>query len=652
MRAVVTAGGTSEPVDDVRVITNLSTGRFGAAIASALARRGLEVTLLAGKALASHPEWVDSRVRMVPFGSTSELDAALTTSIETPPELLFMAAAISDYAPLPAAGKIRSDQDELVITLRRNPKILGTLRARCGVGTFLVGFKLLSGVLPRYLQEVARQMMRRDHLNLVVANDLQELSREEHPLWLMTPEGGALRRTGSKAQVADGLVDFVLRRQQVRWHRSAELSGPPPADPARASAASLLQVAIAAGLLPGTDGNVSHRGSAPGTSWTTPRQVEKAQLGEPDLVLARVEPETRRVLWQGQAKPSIDTAVHARLYRRLPRLTALLHFHEALVLPTATTTFPYPCGTLEEAAEIEEALAQAAWQGRWDGGDFAVELVDHGFLVGLEQPERLAAQWEKARSGHDEHLQQLGAQAPLQRLPVFAGGEIVGVTARFEAGWTGAWSTWLEPSRRRQGLGDAVLDAVDRAGRHAVVDLRCEVLDYYLQRGWKLADSMAQARHKLFGQKDPVVLIPPSLRDDLVPAASVCLLDPARRTVLLGTRRTQPWLGYWAFPGGRVEAGETALAAALRELFEETGIQLEEPRPLRQRTVTAGGERGFSITNFVLPTFEAHPPTLSEELDARWVPLEEAVTLRPMAAGTRRILRGVLQDIAPMRGIL
>jgi 8-oxo-dGTP diphosphatase len=226
----------------------------------------------------------------------------------------------------------------------------------------------------------------------------------------------------------------------------------------------------------------------------------------------------------------------------------------------------------------------------------------------------------------------------------------VGVTARFEAGWTGAWSTWLEPSRRRHGLGEAVLQALDAAGRHAVVDLRCEVLDYYQQRGWKPTDSMAQARSALFGQRDPVVLIPPSLRDDLVPAASVCLLDPARRTVLLGRRSTQPWLGYWAFPGGRTEAGETALQSALRELHEETGIHLDEVRPLRQRTVAVGAERGFVVTNFVLPVFDAPAPKPSDELDARWVPLEEACALRPMAAGTRRILRGVLQDIAPMRG--
>ena len=57
MRAVITAGGTREPIDDVRVVTNLSTGRFGAHIANALVARGVDVTLLASHALMLQPGW-------------------------------------------------------------------------------------------------------------------------------------------------------------------------------------------------------------------------------------------------------------------------------------------------------------------------------------------------------------------------------------------------------------------------------------------------------------------------------------------------------------------------------------------------------------------------------------------------------------------
>lgn len=627
MRALVTAGGTSEAIDDVRVLTNLSTGRFGAAIANALCDRGIEVTLCAGKALASHPEWVRPGVRVVPFGSFADLSTLLIRETTTPPDLLFMAAAVSDYSPVRTDGKISSDQEELSIVLRRNPKLLSTLRPRCGVGTFLVGFKLLSGVGADELRRVAAAQVKREHLNLCVANDLAELRGPEHPVWLVTQEGGALRRTGDKVAVAEQLVDFVIRRHAVRWHRSEETSTA-PAPTGREEAATLLATAIDEGLLPGTDGNVSHR--SPTGLWTTPRQVRKSELGHVDLIHAEVDPVARTVRWFGSRKPSIDTAVHARLFGRLPGIRGLVHFHDALVVPTARTVFPWPCGTVEEADEILEVLAAAAWDGRWDGGGFSVQLVDHGWLVGVEDSAALAGDWSRTRDGYLAHLGEIGADpARVRCTPVFAGGRIVGVAAELRE--IGAWSTWLRPDARGGGLGDAVVEALAERRSTAVVGDRCEVIDWYAERGWKPI-----RREGAFA-----LLLPPTVRDDLLPAASVCLLDPVGRRVLLGRRTTAPWNGYWAFPGGRCEPGEDAREAAVRELAEETGIRLVDPRPIRETRVSVGGERGYSVVNFVIPVLDPPSPAPTVELDARWIPIAELEDLRPVAAGTRRVLRGL-----------
>lgn len=637
MRAVITAGGTSEPIDDVRVITNVSTGRFGAALANELARRGVQVTLLAGRALAGHPEWMDRSVRVVPFGGAAELDERLGKEIERPPELLFMAAAVSDYTPRAVEGKIRSDQDELVLRLTRNPKILGTLRERCGVGTFLVGFKLLSHVSREELVETARRMVERDRLNLCVANDLAELSREEHPLWLVTPEGGAVRCEGSKAVAAAAVVDFALKRASVRWHRSARVEGEGARGAEHGSAVALLRAAVASGMLPGRDGNVSVRASA--GLWITPRGADKSALTGEELVWARVDPKGRRVSYVGGAKPSIDTAVHAAIYEAMPEVRALVHTHEAIAVPTATTGFPYPCGTVEEAEEIRAAMAEAAWRRRYTGGGFSVRLVHHGLLVGLNDPGAFAARSLAVMQGYAEHIREVGAHlgasaVPARQVPVLRGGEVIGVSASFVHGGGEAWSTWLTPEARGAGSGDEVLEAISETGRQAIVADRCEVLSYYAERGWKVL------RH----EGGLAWLMPPSARADLVPAASVCLVDPVRRMVLIGERRTEPWRGYFAFPGGRVEAGEGLLEAALRELAEETGIVLSGVRPLRERRVVVGSERAFVVTNFLLPVFHLPQPEPSEEIVARWVSIEEASRLRPMAAGTRRILRELVRE--------
>lgn len=188
---------------------------MGAALAHALVERGIEVTLIASRSLASHPDWIDPRVTVVPYGSFLELQAALHAHTEVPPDLLFMAAAVSDYAPVPAEGKLRSDADELVVRMVKNPKLLPGLRERCGPDTLICGFKLLSGVSAARLLEVARAQIAAGRLDLCLANDMAELTGGAHPAWIVPAEGDARRTEGSKADTAAALADEALARRGV-----------------------------------------------------------------------------------------------------------------------------------------------------------------------------------------------------------------------------------------------------------------------------------------------------------------------------------------------------------------------------------------------------------------------------------------------------
>jgi phosphopantothenate---cysteine ligase (CTP) len=209
LRALITAGGTREPIDDVRVLTNLSTGRFGAAIAHALVARGVEVTLLAGRALADHPDWIPPQARVIPYTSFRDLDQRLRDALATPPDLLFMAAAVSDYSPTATAGKLSSDGDTLTLHLTRNPKLLKTLRDRCP-DSYLIGFKLLSGATDDELTRVARRQAESCGLDLTLANDLQHLDSDRHPALLVPPTGPVTAITGTKRESADQLVCHCL----------------------------------------------------------------------------------------------------------------------------------------------------------------------------------------------------------------------------------------------------------------------------------------------------------------------------------------------------------------------------------------------------------------------------------------------------------
>ncbi len=126
----------------------------------------------------------------------------------------------------------------------------------------------------------------------------------------------------------------------------------------------------------------------------------------------------------------------------------------------------------------------------------------------------------------------------------------------------------------------------------------------------------------------------------LTPAASICLLHKPSRSVLLGRRLVGPWPGYWSFPGGRIEDGESALEAALRELEEETAIVLASAAaPLLETQVRVEfGERRYAITNFVVAARELYVGSTTIELEPRWVTLEKIAAVGAIAKGTQTII--------------
>ena len=205
MRVLVTAGGTSEPIDDVRVLTNTSTGRLGACLAEAFARAGHQVTLLHARAAAlpAAPE-----VALVPFGSHADLAQALEAHVPGC-DVVLHAAAVSDYVPERSAGKLSSDQDELVLRLRRAPKLIDRLRD-LAPEALLVGFKLTSGRSEDERLTIARELLRRARLDLVVANEAAHTGPEDHAVLVVGADdhqaGG-----GGKAAVAQLLRERVER---------------------------------------------------------------------------------------------------------------------------------------------------------------------------------------------------------------------------------------------------------------------------------------------------------------------------------------------------------------------------------------------------------------------------------------------------------
>lgn len=588
LRAVITAGGTEEPVDDVRVLTNFSTGRFGAAIARALVRHGVETTVLASRSLAARAGELRGPIRVVPYASFRDLEGALNEVAKDPPDILLMAAAVSDYTPVRSAGKIRSDAPALEIALTANPKLLPTLRGALGDACVIVGFKLLSGVTAGELVAVARRQAVGGRLDLTVANDLQELAGDRHPVWLVRPEGEPARIEGHREDVADAIAETAIDAALAR-----ETRGSAPTDLARLVATTADAIGIAA-----------------------------------DARAIRVR----------------EPAASSHLLDTVSGASAILMVDEAFGRFDAEV----PPGGSPSDEDVRAALAEAARAGTWGGGPFAVRLEGGAAIFGLDE-RTCGAMVRDMTLAREAFVQRMGGATDAERAlvdrhtsPIFDGTRIVGAAVHMGEGVVAPVVTAGTPSA---GLGDAVLAQLDAQGRGVAVRAFDE--NYARERGFtrgsRLMKNLLPDGAPPTWSADGVVLEPPSKSKALIMAASVALVDPLRRRVLLGRRRVPPFDGYHAFPGGKVEPGESARECAARELAEETGIAL--PASLAPRRIVrvhvSDGMRVFAVDCHVFFVLVPLSPATSPELEAEWIAVSRARDARPMAAGTRRVMREI-----------
>jgi phosphopantothenoylcysteine decarboxylase/phosphopantothenate--cysteine ligase len=140
MNCIVTAGPTFEPLDDVRRLTNFSTGRLGTELANFLAARGHKVVLLVGESATYAGERKAQSVKV--FSTTADLRAKLKSFSGKKVDAIFHAAAVSDFAfgriftpdesgklaEIKGAKKISTRQGKLFVELVATPKIISELR--------------------------------------------------------------------------------------------------------------------------------------------------------------------------------------------------------------------------------------------------------------------------------------------------------------------------------------------------------------------------------------------------------------------------------------------------------------------------------------------------------------------------------------------
>lgn len=208
-RVLVTAGPTFEPIDTVRGITNMSSGKMGYAIAAAAADAGAVVTLVSGPTALSVPPGVE---RVDVLTAKQMYDAVLARAGQS--EVFIAVAAVADYHVVNRADhKLKKDQSgPPVIELAENPDILAAV-ARLPQAPFCVGFAAET----ENLREYAQAKRKRKGVPLLAANLAQEaFGRDDNTLTLFDDDGEHPLPRASKVELARKLVEHITRMLAVR----------------------------------------------------------------------------------------------------------------------------------------------------------------------------------------------------------------------------------------------------------------------------------------------------------------------------------------------------------------------------------------------------------------------------------------------------
>lgn len=221
MKVLVTAGSTIVPIDKVRAISNIFSGRTGTAIAEYFARKGAEVTLITSNpSLARHG--ATPQVKVKAYRTFKQLYNLMKKEIASVAyDAVIHSAAVSDYevagvyveqdgdslVKIGNSGKVSSKYKNLYLRLTPTVKIIDLVRTPWGFSGILVKFKLEVGITDEELLKIARQSIKVSGADFIVANCL-----EWSTLYAYVLNGKGMRTKVSREQLPK-----LLYRKLTEW---------------------------------------------------------------------------------------------------------------------------------------------------------------------------------------------------------------------------------------------------------------------------------------------------------------------------------------------------------------------------------------------------------------------------------------------------
>lgn len=419
MLIVITAGGVKEKIDNVRSITNSSSGKLGQKIAQSFLEKEPNCDLIYIYGGNAEPclNWSE-RVENIKIRDTQDLlDTVSHILISRKVDIFIHSMAVADYTTeyvldlnkmknlivgkqvddfdsiveqckIDNSNKMSSYMESPAIVLKKTPKVIEQIK-KLSPYTFLVGFKLLDNVSDEELFDVGFNLLRKNRCNLVLANDIHKIRQGNHRGMLIYPEK-TYDIVEGKDNIANYIVKKSIERYGVKHPKSIQVSSDNGiSDEIFESFYKMGKWLDRNDFLPkvinhdrpdkiGTYGNLSMRYGD--KFYITCRNVNKSDLKKSDL--SRINSVNlvdegsiySNVRYKSELKPSIDTTIHSEIYRYSP-FTHIVHIHTNKVfLGYPLISDAFPCGCDKECTSILDIVVE----------DISVQIIQmrkHGLII-------------------------------------------------------------------------------------------------------------------------------------------------------------------------------------------------------------------------------------------------------------------------------
>jgi phosphopantothenoylcysteine decarboxylase/phosphopantothenate--cysteine ligase len=201
-KILIMGGPTAEPVDDIRIITNRSSGKTAVFLAKNAFYRGADVELWYGNGTDPTPSFIKTDF----FESIDDIIKLIEKKDVKKFDVIIICSALSDYAPKKQKGKIKSGKEKILIELLPTPKIIPKIRKKSPKSK-IIGFKVEDK--RDYLIDAAKDLLKNSKIEYVVANTISGFSGKDNEIWIIDKKGKSVHKKGNKEELTEQILDSI-----------------------------------------------------------------------------------------------------------------------------------------------------------------------------------------------------------------------------------------------------------------------------------------------------------------------------------------------------------------------------------------------------------------------------------------------------------